>query len=381
MRKHNMHYRRFYEPGINRLLRPGKVLVIYGPRQVGKTTLINTFLKSFDGKYYLGSGEDRSLREIIESERIERIKNAFSGYNLVVIDEAQKIHNIGLGLKILVDHLPEIPVIASGSSFFELSTRIGEPLTGRQRQITMFPMAALEIKDIFGPMRAMEMKEQFMVYGSYPEVLAEVNDADRKELLVSLRDSYLLKDILELENIKNSRKLSDLLKLIAFQVGREVSLNELSNSLGIAKQTVARYLDLLEKTFIIKQVHGFSRNLRKEVSKTSRYYFWDNGIRNAIINNFNSLDTRDDIGMLWENYLFIERIKKQTYHRILANNYFWRTYDRQEIDLVEERDGRLFGFEFKWGNKKVRPPRLWLDTYDNAEFMVINRENYISFIT
>ncbi len=242
-------------------------------------------------------------------------------------------------------------------------------------------MAALEIKDIFGPMRAMEMKEQFMVYGSYPEVLAEVNDADRKELLVSLRDSYLLKDILELENIKNSRKLSDLLKLIAFQVGREVSLNELSNSLGIAKQTVARYLDLLEKTFIIKQVHGFSRNLRKEVSKTSRYYFWDNGIRNAIINNFNSLDTRDDIGMLWENYLFIERIKKQTYHRILANNYFWRTYDRQEIDLVEERDGRLFGFEFKWGNKKVRPPRLWLDTYDNAEFMVINRENYISFIT
>lgn len=376
-----VHYNRFYESEIHEMLRPGKVLVIYGPRQVGKTTLIKTFLKKFDGKYYLGSGEDMLLREIMESESIERIKNAFSGYNLIVIDEAQKIHNIGLGLKMLVDHLPEIPVIASGSSSFELSTKIGEPLTGRQRQITMFPVAALELTEMFGPMRTMEMKEQFMVYGSYPEILVESNDAGRRELLISLRDSYLFKDILELENIKNSRKLSDLLKLIAFQVGREVSLNELSNSLGIAKQTVARYLDLLEKTFIIKQVRGFSRNLRKEVTKTCRYYFWDNGIRNAIINNFNRLDTRDDIGMLWENYLFIERIKKQAYHRIFADNYFWRTYDRQEIDLVEERDGRLFGFEFKWGNKKVRPPRLWLDTYDNAEFMVINQENYLSFIT
>lgn len=376
-----MHYNRFYEPKIYDLLRPGKVLVIYGPRQVGKTTLIKTFLKKFDGRYYFGSGEDLTLREIMESESIERIKNAFSGYNLIVIDEAQKIHNIGLGLKMLVDHLPKIPVIASGSSSFELSTKIGEPLTGRQRQITMFPVAALEITEMFGPMRTMEMKDQFLVYGSYPEILVEFNDADRRELLISLRDSYLFKDILELENIKNSRKLSDLLKLIAFQVGREVSLNELSNSLGIAKQTVARYLDLLEKTFIIKQVRGFSRNLRKEVTKTCRYYFWDNGIRNAIINNFNNLGTRDDIGMLWENYLFIERLKKQTYHRIFADNYFWRTYDRQEIDLVEERDGRLFGFEFKWGDKKVRPPRLWLDTYDNAEFMVINQENYLSFIT
>ena len=219
------------------------------------------------------------------------------------------------------------------------------------------------------------------MYGSYPEVLTAKNMDEKREYLITLRDSYLLKDILELENIKNSSKLSDLLKLIAFQIGKEVSLNELSNALGIAKQTVERYLDLLEKSFVIKKVYGFARNLRKEITKTARYYFFDNGIRNAVINNFNDLSTRDDVSSLWENYLFMERLKRQSYYKIFSNNYFWRTYDHKEIDLVEEREGKLFGYEFKWGNKKIKPPGLWFATYKEAEYEVISRKNYIEFIT
>ncbi len=372
---------RYYDDKISGMLQEGKVLVLYGPRQVGKTTLIKQFLERFQGKYYLGTGEDRLVRDILESGEVRKIKNAFNGYDLVVIDEAQRIAEAGAGLKLLVDHLPACRVIASGSSSFELSNRLGEPLTGRQKIMLLYPLAALELSETAGPMKVMEMLEQFLVFGCYPESLTAANDTVRMDYLTTLRDSYLLKDILELERIKNSRKLSDLLKLLAFQIGGEVSLNELGNSLGIAKQTVDRYLDLLEKTFVIKRVPGFSRNLRKEVAKTSRYYFWDNGIRNAVINNFNDLRTRNDTGQLWENYLFIERMKKQNYHGIYAANYFWRTYDRKEIDLVEEREGKLFGYEFKWGKKRTAPPGLWKQTYDNAEFELISRENFLDFIT
>jgi len=299
------------------------------------------------------------LRDILESDSPQRIRSSFSGYDLIVIDEAQKIERVGSGLKLLVDHLPDVPVFASGSSSFELSNRLGEPLTGRQRVITLFPFAVMELKEIFGPMKVIEMLPELLIYGGYPEVLTSIQIAQKKEYLIGLRDSLLFKDILELENIRNSRKLSDLLMLIAFQIGKEVSLNELSGSLGIAKQTVERYLDLLEKTFIIKKVRGFSRNLRKEITKSSRYYFWDNGIRNALI----------------------ERIKKQHYHRIYANNYFWRTYDHKEIDLVEERDGNLYGYEFKWSDRRNKVPGLWLDTYSNATFQFITRDNFLDFVT
>ena len=224
------------------------------------------------------------------------------------------------------------------------------------------------------------MLEQLIIYGGYPDVLNAKSKEDKIEYLLTIRDSYLLKDILEMENIRNPSKLSDLLKLIAFQIGHEVSVNELSNNLGIAKKSVERYLDLLEKTFVIKRVSGYSRNLRSEVTKTARYYFYDNGIRNAIINNFNPLDQRDDIGMLWENFLFIERLKKQEYKRIFSNNYFWRTYNRQEIDLVEERDGKLFGYEFKWKQRKIGAPKIWSATYPNSEFEVISKENFLNFL-
>jgi len=372
---------RFYDEKIYEYLHNGKVFVIYGPRQVGKTTLIRNFLNTYPGKVFYGIGEDRILQNTLEPCRASKIVSSFSGYDLIVIDEAQKIQNIGTALKIAVDMMPSIPIIASGSSSFRLANEIGEPLTGRQRTILLYPISALELKNHIGSMTIEEKLEEYLVYGSYPEILTANNIQEKREQLISLRNSYLLKDILEMENLRNHNKLFDLLTLIAFQIGREVSLNELSISLGLAKQTIERYLDLLEKAFVIKKVRGFSRNLRKEITKTARYYFFDNGIRNSVINNFNPLPIRNDTGQLWENYLFIERCKKQQYCKIFSNNYFWRTYDKKEVDHVEERDGKLYGYEFTWGTKKPKKPKAWLETYKNAEYSVINRDNFLQFIT
>ncbi|MDZ7341489.1 MAG: ATP-binding protein [candidate division KSB1 bacterium] len=376
-----MWYQRYYEQKIEDYLKPGKVFVLYGLRRTGKTSLIQKFLSSYSGKYFLGSGEDMTLAEIFHSQSIQRMRSSFESYDLVVIDEAQHIPEVGRGLKILVDHLPEIKVIASGSSSFDLSNKLGEPLTGRQRIGTLYPLSMLEIKDQFGPMEIAQRLEEFMIFGTFPEVLNLKGKTEKIEHLLSLRDSYLLKDLLMLENIRNSSKLNALLKLLAFQIGREVSLNELSNSLDVAKSTVERYLDLFEKVFIIKKVGGFYRNLRKEVIKTNRYYFCDNGIRNALINNFNYLDSRDDVGMLWENFILNERLKRNTYQRHYANYYFWRTYDRKEIDFVEEYGGELWGYEFKWGEKSSTAPKDWIETYVSAHFETINRSNFLDFVT
>lgn len=373
-------YKRYFSDKINAFLEPNKVLVIYGPRRVGKTTLIEDFLKSYKGKYFLGFGEDKKVADILKTREIEKIRNYFGGFELIVIDEAQKITDIGLSLKLIVDHLPGIRVIASGSSSFDLANKIGEPLTGRQKILILFPVAALELADQYGRPEIEKRLDDLLVYGSYPEMLMKNNYSDKAIYLESLRDSYLYKDILELENIRNSDKLGDLLKLIGFRIGKEVSLNELSNALNLSKQTVEKYLDLLEKAFVIIKVRGFSRNLRKEISKTARYYFWDNGVRNSIVNNFNPITSRNDVGELWENFLFIERYKKRSYRNMFSNIYFWRTYDQKEVDLVEEREGKLFGFEFKWGNKKTKLPKLWLETYKNASCKTINRENYLDFV-
>lgn len=371
---------RIYDIQIAEKITPGKVVVVYGARRVGKTTLIKSFLKTYPGKFYLGTGEDRLLREVLESDNIRRMTSTFQGYDLIVIDEAQHVKNIGMSLKILVDQLPQVRILVSGSSSFDLSNKLGEPLTGRQRIMNLFPIAYMELVNTYGNMEAFSNLQELLVFGSYPEAILAKNLSEKKEYLMTLSNAYLFRDILELENIRNSSKLSDLLKLIAFQIGHEVSLNELSNALGIAKQTVERYLDLFEKSFIIKKIPGFSRNLRKEITKTARYYFLDNGIRNTLINNFNALDSRDDVGMLWENFLVSERLKKQVYQPIYSNNYFWRTYDRQEIDWVEERDGKLYAYEFKWGNKKSKVPKAWASAYPDSIFNIITREDFSDFI-
>ncbi|MFA5417089.1 MAG: ATP-binding protein [Bacteroidales bacterium] len=357
-----------------------KVNLLYGPRRVGKTALIEKFLNDAKGRIFQGSGDDIQLRSILGSEDSVRILSAMQDYDVIFIDEAQRIPKIGWGLKILIDNLPQVMIIASGSSSFQLLSQVGEPLTGRSRTSMLFPISVSELKTQFGGMQIIQNLENYLVYGMYPEVLCLGNNNDKVAYLHELRNSYLLKDILELENIRNADKLYDLLRLLSYQIGNEVSLSELGNSLGLAKQTINRYLDLLEKAFIIKKMSGYSNNLRKEVTKTHRYYFYDNGIRNAIVNNFNLPEQRNDIGMLWENFMVMERIKKQQYNKIFSNNYFWRTYDQKEVDFVEERDGKLFGYEFKWNPRKVKIQKEWLSTYPNASFEVIHKDNFLSWI-
>jgi uncharacterized protein len=336
-----MHFMRYYEKDFNKYLKKGKVTVIYGPRRVGKTTLIEKYLESYSGKYYIGTGEDSDLKQIFRSQSVNTMKNFFGGYDLVVIEEAQMIPDVGTGLKILVDQIKDIKVIASGSSSFDLSNKLGEPLTGRKVSLKLFPVSAIELNENIGGMAIYQRLEEMLIYGTYPEVLNAGNTDGKKQLLTELRDSYLYKDIIQLENIRNSSKIMDMLVLLSFQIGKEVSLNELSNSLDLAKQTVEKYLDLLEKTFVIKKIRGFSRNLRKEVSKTARYYFLDNGVLNSIGNTYNPLNLRKDTGALWENYLFSERLKKQEYHNIYSNNYFWRTYDMR---IQADKQIKFYGF-------------------------------------
>ena len=268
----------------------------------------------------------------------------------------------------------------TGSSSFELAGQIGEPLTGRKNTLMLYPIAQLELASLYNRYELTEKRDDFLLYGSYPEVITAVNRNDKIDYLNEITGSYLLKDLLELERVKGAKVLFDLLRLLAHQIGNEVSLRELGNSLGIDYKTVARYIDLMEKSFILYNLRGFSGNLRKEVTKKSKYYFFDNGIRNAIIANFNPVEKRNDAGALWENFIFMERMKKASYYRIYRNIFFWRTWDKQEIDLIEEREGKLFGYEIKYGSKNSSAPKIWGETYPDAEFTTINRGSYLDFI-
>lgn len=359
--------------------KPGKALIIYGPRRVGKTTLLKKYLEGKENYLFL-TGEDIFVQQALSSKSIEKLKSYLGGILLLVIDEAQYIPEIGLNLKLIIDHIPQIRVIATGSSTFNLLQDIGEPLTGRQQIIRMYPLSQLEIKAFELPHETEANLENRLIYGSYPELFSLSSQGDKQAYLRELVSSYLFKDILAYEGLKKSNKIIDLLTLLAFQIGKEVSLTELGSQLGMNKGAVERYLDLLQNVFILQNIRGFSRNLRKEITKTSRYYFYDTGIRNALINNFNPIVRRDDVGQLWENYIIIERIKKQQYCDIFSNNYFWRTYDKQEIDWVEEREGSLYGYEIKWTKKHVTEPKSWKQTYSKASFELINKDNYLSFI-
>lgn len=366
---------------LKKLLSPNKAVVVYGPRRCGKTTMVNRFLEGTAEKYILVSGDDITAREYLGSQSLAKLKGFIGKSSLLVIDEAQRIKGIGQNLKLIVDNIKGIKVIVTGSSSFDLAKDIGEPLTGRKYTLKLFPIAQLELSLIEQTIETVANLENRLIYGSYPEVILGDDNNMKERYLKEIVSSYLYKDILELEGLRHPDKLIRLLQLLAFQIGREVSFNELGGQLGMSKNTVERYLELLEKVFVVFRLNGFSRNLRKEIVKNSRFYFYDTGIRNALINNFNTLSMRDDIGMLWENYVIVERLKRQEYLGSTANNYFWRTYDQKEIDFVEERGGKLYGYEIKWKAAKVKPPKTWLESYKSAKFEVITKENYLGFIS
>lgn len=362
-------------------LEKNKAVIIYGPRQAGKTTLTKDFLSRTKLKYRLFTGDQLPFANDFSKCDLNIIKKIIGDSQLLAIDEAQKIDNIGRAIKLVVDNIPDIYVIATGSSSFDLANAADEPLTGRKNIVTLHPVSIAELAQTYTPYELEKNLEDYLIYGMYPNIITYEIKEQKQNRINEIKDSYLIKDILELHSVKKSEIIIKFLKLLAFQIGSEVSTCELSNNLGIDHKTVTRYLELLEKSFVIFRLGGFSRNLRKEVSKMGKYYFFDLGVRNALISNFNDLDTRNDVGQLWENFLMIERIKNNRYNGASVNYYFWRTYDQKEIDLIEERNGKLYGYEFKWNKNRIAPPKEWLETYKNGSYEVIDINNYVDFVT
>jgi uncharacterized protein len=358
-----------------------KAVIVYGPRQVGKTTLIDDFLSRTSLKYKLFSGDQLDFANNFGKCDLELIKKILGYSQLLVIDEAQKIPNIGQAIKLVVDHIPDIYVIATGSSSFDLANATDEPLTGRKNLITLYPIAMAELSKTHTQYEIEKNLDEYLIYGTYPNIITYKNNEQKQNRIIEIKDAYLMKDILEFHRVKKPQIIINLLKLLAFQLGSEVSTTELGNNLGLDHKTVIRYLELLEKSFVILRLNGFSRNPRKEINKMGKYYFYDLGIRNALIANFNNLDARNDIGQLWENFLIIERMKINKYKNLPVNYYFWRTYDQKEIDLVEERGGKIYGYEFKWKQDQIKPPKSWLEMYKEASYEVITKKNFFEFIT
>lgn len=376
-----MYIQRELEKVIKANLFKGKVIVIYGARQVGKTTLVKKIAKDLGKTYtYLSCDELDVLRKLQAADNSEALKQIIGDQRLVIIDEAQRVKNIGLKLKLLIDNYPEKQIIATGSSSFDLSNEINEPLTGRSFEFWLFPLSLTEIynkKDKLGFERKLE---NLLIYGSYPEIYQLESEKLKSQRIKYLASNYLYKDILKFSNIKNSEIILKLLQALALQIGQEVSYNELANLIGISKQTVADYISLLEKNFIIFRLSPYSGNLRKALSKLRKIYFLDLGIRNAIINNQNPLNLRNDVGKLWENFVIAEKYKQQFGLGFKTNYYFWRTYDKQEVDLVEEKGGQLLGWEIKWADKSKKAPKAW-KSYKNTTWQIINKTNYLEALT
>lgn len=375
---------RFIEDQILDLLQPQKVVVLLGPRRAGKTILLGQIkekLVQSGHKVLYVQGDNLEVAEIMASRRTGVLQKLVAGYDVFILDEAQHISHIGESLKLMVDSLPELGIIVSGSSAFDLKNKIGEPLTGRVYFLHLYPLSILELNKTQDYLSHQQDLEDRLIYGMYPQVYL-ADSADKKRIeLENLRDSFLLKDILSLDNIKDSLFILNLLRLLAFRIGHDISYSELAEKLNSNKKTVMRYLELLQKTYVLFSLPGFSRNLRSEYTRTPRYYFWDLGVRNVVIANFNPLYLRDDVGQLWENFVISERVKKQHYNQISCNWYFWRTYDQKEIDLIEESAGKLSGFECKWKPENVRVPQAFLQTYPQASFTTVHRENYLEFVT
>lgn len=369
-------------PQVEQRMKPQKVMMIFGPRRVGKTFLLKQIVQRFDGKSLVLNGEDADSVAMLEPVSIANYRHVLEGVDLLAIDEAQHVPDIGKKLKLIVDEIPGIRVIASGSSSFDLKNQAGEPLVGRGTQFILLPFSQREIATVESPIECKRNLETRLLYGSYPEVVASESFAEKKEYLGDIVESYLLKDILAVDGVKNSAKMRDLLRLVAYQMGNELSYEEIGKQLGISKNTVERYLDLLQKVFVLYRLGGYSKNLRKEVAKSSKWYFLDNGVRNAVIRNFEPYQLRsdDERGALWENYIITERMKRNHNERLGLEYYFWRTYDRQEIDLIETGSGVMNAFEMKSGKKTPSAPKAFANAYPQAQFAAVNINNYLDFI-
>lgn len=360
-------------------MKPQKVLLILGARRVGKSELIKDYLKDINEDYLLLNGDDISDIQLLENRSILNYSRLLSGKKTLIIDEAQNIPDIGQKLKLIVDSIENIKVLITGSSALELNQRAGEPLVGRMSQLQLFSLSYREIAEEFDFKQINQTLDERLIYGSYPEVLTLEKLSEKASYLGELVGSLLLKDVLAYSEIRKSDKIVDLLRLIAFQMGSEVNYSELGNSLQISKNTVEKYVDLLIQSFILIKVGGYSKNLRKEVTKQPKLYFLDNGIRNAILGNFNPLSKRTDLGALWENYCIQERIKRLNYDRIRFLGYFWRTYDDQEIDWIEDYDEILHAFEMKYSKRK-NVPSAFENNYPNSTFNIMNKDNYFEFL-
>lgn len=369
-------YDRTIKDNILKKKQPGKAIIILGPRQVGKTTLIETLLK--EKEYLFLNGDEPRTRALLNEPSTEKIRSILGKYKIVFIDEAQRIEGIGLTMKIIIDRFKDIQIYASGSSSFDLSSKINEPLTGRKWEYQLYPISWEEYENHHGYLFAEQNLENRLLYGFYPEVLN--SPGDEIDVLQNLVNSYLYKDILAFADIRKPNILEKLVQALAFQIGNEVSFNELSQLLNIDKNTVSKYINILEKGYVIFQLGSFSRNLRNEIKTNKKIYFYDVGVRNRVIGNFNPINFRADKGALWANFLIAERLKQMKYKKQLTSVYFWRTAQQQEVDFVEDTSGEIFGYEFKWSNKKKHKlPSTFTNTYQ-AKTKIINRENFRDFV-
>ena len=370
--------RRLKQLIIPRLFR-GKAIVLTGPRQVGKTTLLKMLMAETDRKVLYWNCDEPDIRQKLSNSTSTQLKSETASAEIIMIDEAQRVPNIGVTLKLLVDNLPDKQVVVTGSSALELSNFLNEPLTGRKYEYNMFPLSAEELIDHYNATEERRLLERRMLFGSYPEVVSR--PGEERETLTNLINSYLYKDVFTFQDVRKPEIIEQLLQALALQIGSEVSFNELSRLLGLNSQTVQRYVDLLEKSFVVFHLRSFSRNLRNELKKSRKIYFYDNGVRNAVLGDFKPLQLRNDTGPLWENYLVSERMKHNSYSLFYGKSYFWRTQQQQEVDYLEDIDGVLHAFEFKWStNKQPKLTDTFAKNYPDHTFLIVNPENYQEFV-